>query len=220
MPGLVVEEACLGGKHDANKRNIIHHVKSGSHHLPVSPIRKIPQPHGGALNSGGTPGNKGGPGASPSELRARLRGSVEERVKIIEEILDDPDTSTSDRIRCVDVLLKYGLGTAHEVGGVDGGPILIAAHAEKAKKQVRERLKRLAAEPRKLPASERPDPAKAVPEPSPPPKKYDPKEVIAVFEDRGTGIKTQEPTEKAEAVTEPDTEDGAPNSCRRRVGQS
>lgn len=39
---------------------------------------KIPQPHGGALNSGGTPGNKGGPGRPPSVLKAFTRELLED----------------------------------------------------------------------------------------------------------------------------------------------
>lgn len=36
-------------------------------------VVRIPQPHGGALNSGGTKGNRGGRGATPSRIRAALR---------------------------------------------------------------------------------------------------------------------------------------------------
>lgn len=36
-------------------------------------IAKVPQPHGGALNAGGTPGNKGGTGRPPNSFRAFLK---------------------------------------------------------------------------------------------------------------------------------------------------
>jgi hypothetical protein len=72
----------------------------------------IPQPHGGALLSGGTPGQKGGPGAPPSVLRSRLQGSLAERIKLLEAIADDPTTPPRDRIRAIDVLARYGLGVA------------------------------------------------------------------------------------------------------------
>ena len=36
---------------------------------------QVKQPHGGALNLGGTPGNKGG-GSAPSELRRIMRGHL------------------------------------------------------------------------------------------------------------------------------------------------
>jgi hypothetical protein len=74
-----------------------------------------PQPHGGALRNGGT--NKGGTGRPPSEIRAMLRGSFSERVKILEQIADSADASAADRIKAVDMLAKYGLGTQQEVVG-------------------------------------------------------------------------------------------------------
>lgn len=36
-------------------------------------VAKVPQPHGGALNAGGTPGNKGGTGRPPNSFRAFLK---------------------------------------------------------------------------------------------------------------------------------------------------
>jgi hypothetical protein len=87
----------------------------------------VPQPHGGALYSGGVPGHNGrNAGRPPSALRERLRGSLEDRVAVLEEIADDrvavleeiaddPESQPSDRIRSIDVLAKYGLGTVREV---------------------------------------------------------------------------------------------------------
>lgn len=113
----------------------------------------VPRHGGGRLHRGGVPGNRGGSGATPSELRARLRGSVEERVTIMEQILDDPDTTVTDRIRCIDLLLKYGLGTAHEIGGVNGAPIgLLAVDAQNAKEQVRAKIEALRGNAPKLSA--------------------------------------------------------------------
>lgn len=74
----------------------------------------VPQPHGGALYAGGVPGNPGG-SKPPSALRARLRGSLNDRVKVLEEIADDAAATASDRIRAVDVLAKYGLGAATDL---------------------------------------------------------------------------------------------------------
>ena len=78
-------------------------------------VERVPQKHGGALLAGGQPGNRGGLGRPPSALRERLRGSLEERVAVLEEIADDPDALDRDRIKAVDVLGKYGLGTVREV---------------------------------------------------------------------------------------------------------
>lgn len=75
----------------------------------------VPQKHGGALLAGGVPGNAGGPGAPPSVLRARLRGSFAERVAILEGIADDEEAVARDRIRAVAVLAAYGLGQAREL---------------------------------------------------------------------------------------------------------
>ena len=98
-----------------------------------SGVSLVPQPHGGALWSGGVPGNRGGSGGLPSALRERLRGSLADRVQVLEEIADrprrliiecakcghatkvGPPASDADRIRAVDVLAKYGLGTLREV---------------------------------------------------------------------------------------------------------
>lgn len=75
----------------------------------------VPQPHGGALLAGGKVGNPGGTGRPPSEIRKRLRGSFEERIKILEEIADAKEQSSTDRLRAVDLLAKYGLGTTKEL---------------------------------------------------------------------------------------------------------
>lgn len=75
-----------------------------------TPAVKIPQPHGGALNAGGTPGNSGGkPGRSGrprSALRERAFGSFEERLAVLEKIADNDDAQDSDRIRAVDTIGK------------------------------------------------------------------------------------------------------------------
>lgn len=74
-----------------------------------------PQPHGGALYSGGVPGHIGAGGRPRSVLRQRLRGSFEERIPVLEGIADDPTADCQDRIRAVDVLAKYGVGTVREL---------------------------------------------------------------------------------------------------------
>lgn len=75
----------------------------------------IRQQHGGALLAGGLVGNAGGPGAPPSALRARLRGSFAERVHVLEKIADDESAAARDRIRAVTALASFGLGAATEV---------------------------------------------------------------------------------------------------------
>jgi type I restriction enzyme M protein len=79
------------------------------------PEKVVPSHGGGRLFSAGVPGNAGGSGAPSSALRARLRGSLAQRVAILEEIADDPTALKSDRIKAVDVLARYGLGAATEL---------------------------------------------------------------------------------------------------------
>lgn len=94
-----------------------------------SPVRMVKQPHGGALRQGGntTPGT----GRPPSIIRERLRGSFADRVKILETIADgkviqrmtidgketraEVSADVGDRIKAIDMLAKYGLGTLKEV---------------------------------------------------------------------------------------------------------
>lgn len=75
----------------------------------------VPQPHGGALLPAGKPGNVGGTGRPPSAIRERLRGSFEQRIAILEEIADDTQAAKPDRMKAVDILAKYGLGTTKEL---------------------------------------------------------------------------------------------------------
>lgn len=50
----------------------------------------------------GNPGNRGGPGVPPSELRKRLRGSFAERVEVLEQIADgEPTVRTKLELRAI-----------------------------------------------------------------------------------------------------------------------
>jgi hypothetical protein len=80
----------------------------------------IPQPHGGALRRGGT--NKGGPGRPPSWFRELARAKLERHV-LLEELAKmarSPEVEPRDRIRAIEALLRYGVGTREEVTGPDG----------------------------------------------------------------------------------------------------
>lgn len=57
-------------------------------------VELVPQPHGGALLSGGVPGHAGGAGRPPSLVRARLSGSFAERIEVLEEIADGTPVET------------------------------------------------------------------------------------------------------------------------------
>jgi hypothetical protein len=77
----------------------------------------VPQAHGGALLSGGTGAYGLSTGRPPDAIRRALRASFEKRLPILEEIADgkDPEAKPSDRIKAVDTLAKYGLGTIQEM---------------------------------------------------------------------------------------------------------
>ena len=49
---------------------------------------KVLQPHGGALNSGGTPGNRGGIGRPPSEVRRLAREIFAARLSVLDQIAE------------------------------------------------------------------------------------------------------------------------------------
>jgi hypothetical protein len=83
----------------------------------------IPGRNGGRLNRGGTKGNKGGPGRPPSAIRQKLRGTFEERIKVIAAIADDENASTSDRLRALDLMAKYGLGTTSTSTDTEGNDV-------------------------------------------------------------------------------------------------
>lgn len=98
---------------------------------PTAP-ELIPQAHGGALYSGGTPGNRGGKGRLRSEIQEELRGPLTQTMlKVIQEVADAPRTrwvkcecgneievkppaADADRLRAADIVLKYGTGTPQE----------------------------------------------------------------------------------------------------------
>ncbi|MEO8683010.1 MAG: hypothetical protein ABI665_28450 [Vicinamibacterales bacterium] len=73
-------------------------------------VAKIPQPHGGALNAGGTPGNNGG--RPPSVVRQRARGGFYDRIPTLEKIADSGRTGDADRIRAISVLGTIGMGSS------------------------------------------------------------------------------------------------------------
>jgi len=73
-----------------------------------SSVELKPQKHGGALQVG-NPGNKGGPGRPPSELRQILRMGFSDAIPELARIAKEGITER-DRISAIDKLAKYGLG--------------------------------------------------------------------------------------------------------------
>lgn len=82
----------------------------------------VPQPHGGALVPGAGRGPAAGApnaGRPPSAVRALLRESFAVRVPLAEALADDPTLSAADRLRALDLLARYGLGTTRELSVED-----------------------------------------------------------------------------------------------------
>ena len=74
-------------------------------------VAKIPQPHGGALNSGGTPGHRGGGGRPPGRIREAARLGFDEKIDKLIEVAEDAEKD-SDKLKAIELLGKYGLGSA------------------------------------------------------------------------------------------------------------
>jgi hypothetical protein len=100
----------------------------------------VPQPHGGALLPGAGGGPQPGAGRPPSAIRNRLRGALDQRVPVLEEIADGVVTiklaqkcehcgkeptegaptveevlrqaaNPADRLKAIDMMAKYGFGS-------------------------------------------------------------------------------------------------------------
>jgi hypothetical protein len=65
-----------------------------------------PGKNGGKLRKG-NPGNKGGTGRPPAEIRQRCADGFDRHIATAEAILNSPDASNTDKIRALDVLGKY-----------------------------------------------------------------------------------------------------------------
>jgi hypothetical protein len=86
-------------------------INSGENSGEKDGRKLIPQPHGGALVSGGRKGQKGGTGRPLNVIRATMRQAFDERIPILQRIADDEEATVPDRLRALDMLAKYGLGT-------------------------------------------------------------------------------------------------------------
>ena len=80
----------------------------------VAPASVV-QVHGGALLSGGVPGNKGGSGRPRSEVRKAALEGAAVAVPRLQQIVARPDAKARDVIDASRVLLEYGVGRQLEV---------------------------------------------------------------------------------------------------------
>ena len=68
----------------------------------------IPQPHGGALKPGGTPGNKGG--RTPSALRKMALRRGPKMLQVLNTIANDEKAKKGDRVAAAREMLRIGMG--------------------------------------------------------------------------------------------------------------
>lgn len=83
---------------------------------PVDSVAVTVRPglNGGSLLAGGKIGNKGGRGIQ-SKVRKACTLAFARRIVVLAQIADDPTTDATDRIRALDTLGRYGIGTIKEV---------------------------------------------------------------------------------------------------------
>lgn len=76
----------------------------------------VTQPKGGAIWQGAPANPVAGTGRPPDAIRARLRGSFEDRIALLEQFADGlMEAPHADRLRAIDMLAKYGFGVKDEV---------------------------------------------------------------------------------------------------------
>ncbi len=71
-------------------------------------------------NPGNSGGKKGRSGRPPSALREQLRGSFADRIPILECMADNTSASASDRLKALDMMARYGLGTTSTSTDAEG----------------------------------------------------------------------------------------------------
>lgn len=79
----------------------------------------VTQLHGGALKTGGNPGNKGGTGRPKSEVRAAALAGADKAIPKLIAIVEDAKSEKSEITAAGKVLLQFGLGTQTEVSVED-----------------------------------------------------------------------------------------------------
>jgi len=77
----------------------------------------IPQPHGGAIRYGNTPGGTPGSGRPKNELRARMRKHLDEEV--LAQTLADYRAGKFTSLAVAEFLARYGIGTQTETVSAD-----------------------------------------------------------------------------------------------------
>jgi hypothetical protein len=115
MPGVDAvrdPEAQGGGVKKSKKKPSLKHRLNGKR-PEAKTMALVAQAHGGAIKTGGNPGNKGGTGRPPSAIRARMREHLDSEV--LDKVMEEFDDGKLDTLDVADFLAKYGLGTMKEV---------------------------------------------------------------------------------------------------------
>ena len=86
-----------------------------------TPVQFMPGKHGGKLRRGGSNGGAGG--RPPSAVREKLRGAAWKRIKELERIADASEHD-GDRLRALDLMFKYGLGTTVTETDTEGHDVI------------------------------------------------------------------------------------------------
>ena len=68
----------------------------------------------------GDPRVKPGPGRPPSAIREALRASFSERLGILAKLADDEDLAPAERMKALEMMAKYGMGTTTTVTDTEG----------------------------------------------------------------------------------------------------
>ena len=59
-------------------------------------------------------------GRPPSAIRASMREALDERLKLLASFADDPNLAPLERMRALDMLAKYGIGTTQTATDTEG----------------------------------------------------------------------------------------------------
>jgi hypothetical protein len=92
---------------------------NGNGNSVVNSVAMMPGRNGGLLKRGGSHNG----GRKPSALREAMRQALKPRIKIAQAIADDKDASMSDRLKAIDLLAKYGLGTTVTETDTEGNDV-------------------------------------------------------------------------------------------------
>lgn len=84
-------------------------------------------------------GNPEATGRPPSAIRASMRESLDKRLVIAEQIADDENAAPSERLKAMELLARYGLGTSDTVNHKRPG----FASDDERRQRLRELLARL-----------------------------------------------------------------------------